>query len=99
MQRNFRSRSGEIDIIGRNDGYLIFFEVKFRKNPSAGSASEAVGLRKQEKICRTADYYLYINHVTLDHPVRFDVVAIDGERITWFQNAFPYRERGGGRSF
>ena len=95
--RNFRSRSGEIDIIGRDDGYLVFFEVKYRGNMSAGSASEAVNRNKQKRICRAADYYLCINHVNLDSPIRFDVIAIDGDEISWIRNAFPYIERG--RSF
>ena len=95
--RNFRSKSGEIDLIGRDDGYLVFFEVKYRGGSSAGSASEAVNRNKQKRICRAADYYLMINGVPLDSPIRFDVVAIDGNEISWIRNAFQYIERG--RSF
>ncbi len=94
IKRNYRDRRGEIDIIGLHQGYLVFFEVKYRKNASSGSASEAVGPHKQRQICRTADRFLFSNEIPLDSPVRFDVVAIDGNEITWIRNAFPYIERG-----
>ena len=55
LERNFRARQGEIDIIGRDGGYLVFFEVKYRAGDSRGSAAEAVGSAKQKKICQTAD--------------------------------------------
>ncbi|MCM1175110.1 MAG: YraN family protein [Blautia sp.] len=96
-ERNFRCRQGEIDIIGYEKGYLVFFEVKYRKDGSRGSAAEAVGPGKQRKICRVSDYYRALHGYSLDTPVRFDVIAIDGSRIEWIQNAFPYRERQAGR--
>lgn len=90
-ERNYRCSQGEIDIIGYHRGCLCFFEVKYRKDDAFGSPSEAVDLRKQKKICRCADMYLYLHRIPQDQSVRFDVVAVCGERIQWIQNAFEYR--------
>lgn len=89
-ERNFRSRQGEIDIIGCHDGYLVFVEVKYRRTAEFGSAPEAVDIRKQRRICRAADYYRYLHRLGDDHPVRYDVVAVQGTEICWIQNAFPH---------
>lgn len=90
-ERNFRCRRGEIDVIGYDGEYLVFFEVKYRKNGSdKGSALEAVGIVKQKKICRVADYFRMIHRCPLDTSIRFDVVAIDGDDIQWVKNAFEY---------
>lgn len=90
-ERNFRCRCGEIDIIGYDCGYLVFFEVKYRKSHSdKGSAAEAVDLRKQKKICRVSDYYRMIHKCPSDTPIRFDVIAIDGDKLQWIKNAFYY---------
>lgn len=89
-ERNFRCKQGEIDIIGYDGDYLVFFEVKYRGSRSAGSAAEAVGFAKQRRICRVADYYRMIHHCKEDTPIRFDVVAIDGENFHWIKNAFYY---------
>lgn len=89
-ERNFRCRQGEIDIIGYDKDYLVFFEVKYRSGSSRGSAAEAVGFQKQRKICRVSDYYRMIHGYPLDTPIRFDVIAMDGGRIEWIRNAFSY---------
>ena len=89
-ERNFRCRQGEIDIIGCEGDFLVFFEVKYRRSRNAGSAAEAVGVTKQRKICQVADYYRVIHHCSENTPIRFDVVAIDGENYRWIKNAFYY---------
>lgn len=88
--RNFRCRQGEIDLIGYDGEYLVFFEVKYRKDDSRGSAAEAVGIRKQRKICRVSDYYRMSHKCPSDTAIRFDVIAIDDETIEWIRNAFDY---------
>ncbi len=90
LERNFRSKQGEIDVIGRDGDYLVFFEVKYRSSRNKGSAAEAVGYAKQERICRVADYYRVRQGCLEDTPIRFDVVALDGEKLTWIRNAFCY---------
>ena len=90
LERNFRAGQGEIDVIGRDGSYLVFFEVKYRAGAVRGSAAEAVGSAKQRKICQVADYYRLRHQCSEDTPIRFDVVAIDGERLRWIKNAYDY---------
>lgn len=92
-ERNFRCRIGEIDIIGYDGAYLVFFEIKYRKTTSKGGAVAAVNIKKQYKICRVTDYYRMIHHCPDNMPIRFDVVAIDGDEIKWYKNAFEYHYR------
>lgn len=93
--RNFCCKQGEIDLIGEDGEYLVFFEVKYRSGSSFGNPLWAVGMAKQQKICRTADYYRCVRAVPADTPVRYDVIGIWGERLEWLQNAFPHQERKG----
>lgn len=92
-EQNFRSHKGEIDIIGYDDNTLVFFEVKYRKTDISGYASEAVGFSKQKTICRVSDYYRMIKQISEFYPCRFDVIAIDGDKIEWIKNAFDYIPR------
>lgn len=89
-ERNFRSRQGEIDLIGYHDGYLVFTEVKYRSSTDKGYASEAVDYRKQRQICKVADYYRQLHGLGEGTAVRYDVVAVQGEEIEWFKNAFSH---------
>ena len=95
LARNFRCSRGEIDIIGFHQGCLVFFEVKYRKDDRFGQAVEAVDIRKQERICRSADFFLYGDREFADTGVRFDVIAVCKDRVEWIQNAFDYRRTGG----
>lgn len=93
LDRNFRCRTGEIDLIGIENGdrpTLIFFEVKFRRSSRSGTAAEAVTPRKQMIIRRVAEFYLYQrrNRIPPDRRMRFDVIAIDGDNIHWIRDAF-----------
>ena len=75
LVRNYRSRWGEIDLVCRHKGTLVFVEVKARSPESWGSPSEAVTPSKQRRIFRTA--YAYLEEIKLrDMPVRFDVVEV-----------------------
>lgn len=93
QDRSYRCRSGEIDLIGRDQEYLVFFEVKYRRSADMGHPEEAVGLSKQRQICRVADYYRCVKHIPLKTAVRYDVVAIEGEQVRWVRNAFPHHYR------
>lgn len=93
LQYNFRCRSGEIDLIAREGGYLVFIEVKYRKDGALGTALEAVDVRKQRKICRTACMFLLGHPSYWEFPSRFDVVAIQGEEISLIKNAFSYLQQ------
>lgn len=92
--RNFRCRQGEIDLIGADGEYLVFIEVKYRSSNLLEDPFAAVGITKQRRICRTADYYRLVRGIPADAPVRYDVVGICGETIKWMKNAFPHRGAG-----
>lgn len=89
-EQNFRSRQGEIDIIGYHEEYLVFVEVKFRSGKCKGSAIDAVDFRKQKQICKVADFYRVVHKLGMNTKVRYDVIAIQGEEIRWIRNAFPH---------
>ena len=91
LARNFPDRDGEIDLIGEDDGILVFFEVKARRNLQCGDPAEAVTPAKQQSICRTALYYLHRTGRDLQRPMRFDVVCVTEEGIRWIRDAFPFR--------
>lgn len=88
LEKNFRCRNGEIDLIARDGKYLVFIEVKYRKNQGSGSSFAAVGKQKQRTIIKVALFYLIRHGFQDDIPCRFDVVGIDGEEIRWIKNAF-----------
>ena len=86
--QNFFSKNGEIDIIAKDTDTLVFCEVKYRSNARYGLPEEAVDYRKQDKIRKTAAYYLYRNNFPVETRVRFDVIAVLGEKITHIEDAF-----------
>lgn len=90
LKRNFRCRQGEIDIIGIHENCLVFVEVKYRKNDRAGMPEEAVGVQKQNKICKTSDYFRICHRQYEKLQIRYDVVAVLSDKIRWYKNAFPY---------
>jgi putative endonuclease len=94
ITRNFRSRTGEIDIVGHDGEYYIFFEVKYRKNKDAGDPAEAVNPRKQYRISRVADYFRVYRKLKDTDNVRFDVISILGGEVKWYKNAFFYVPSG-----
>ena len=92
LEKNYRCRIGEIDLIARDGRYLVFVEVKYRSYEKAGNPSEAVNWYKQKKICQTASWYLRQKRIPEDMPCRFDVVSILGSEIYHIKNAFEYAE-------
>lgn len=93
VERNFRCRTGEIDIVAREGGYLVFIEVKYRKGDAAGAPEEAVDWKKQRIISQVALFYLNRYGYGTDVAVRFDVVAVSGEQelqCSLYQNAFEF---------
>ena len=91
-EQNFRCRAGEIDLIASQEGTLVFCEVKYRYDSSAGDPAAAVDYRKQQTIFRVAQWYLQKHRLPEDTPCRFDVVAITGVgealEIRWIPDAF-----------
>ena len=91
LARRYRKRSGELDIIAKDGGTLVFVEVKTRDGREFGEAAEAVTPDKRRRITRLALDYMMRNHIT-DCPCRFDVVSIHFNAgrpsVDLFQNAF-----------
>lgn len=90
---NFRSRFGEIDLVAENRHFVVFVEVKLRKNADFGRASEFVNKAKQQKIVTTARVWLA--RYRTEKVVRFDIIEIyapdgisDNFTINHIENAF-----------
>ena len=91
LDRNYRIRSAEIDIIAELDSTIIFVEVKTRKNLNHGNPAEAVNLRKQKKIIEAASVFLQDERFS-DCACRFDIVEVYSEgksfKVNHIENAF-----------
>jgi putative endonuclease len=94
VARNFRCRSGEIDLIVHAQDQLIFVEVKLRrttgKSDVFASGLESVTPQKQRRISQCAQYFLLCHPRWYDYNIRFDVVALDSLQSApcWIQSAF-----------
>lgn len=94
MCRNYRCRTGEIDLVARDGEVLVFVEVKARRGRTFGSPEEAVNLGKQRRLRRLAACYLAEHRITDGQAVRFDVVAVEiaptgrVERVELLRDAF-----------
>ncbi|GHO91387.1 UPF0102 protein [Reticulibacter mediterranei] len=75
LERNVRSRYGEIDIVAEEGDDLVFVEVKTRRGVAYGLPEEAVTVRKQQKLIELALYYLDA-HACSERSWRIDVVAV-----------------------
>jgi len=93
LKTNFHCRLGEIDLIMKEHNVICFIEVKYRQSNQFGGAISAVTAKKQQKLTKTAQFFLQqqgLNEYNTN--CRFDVVAIEGDshhpKITWLKNAF-----------
>ena len=95
VERNYRvargpsARGAEVDLIMRApdaDGALVFVEVRQRSGRTHGGAAATVTRGKQRRCILGAQFYL--SNLKVWPPCRFDVVAIDGEEVTWLPAAF-----------
>lgn len=90
LKRNWRYRHFEIDIISEYQEFMVFVEVKYRKNNSFGNPEDFVSRKQQKRIIEAANAYLIENNIVKE--ARFDIVAIDrttGEiKIEHIPNAF-----------
>jgi putative endonuclease len=88
IQTNFRTQVGEIDIIAKDDGILVFVEVKTRTNKNF-SAIESITKKKQLTMVKVANIFVAENHPIFDEKeMRFDLILIDGNKINLLKNAF-----------
>lgn len=88
LEKNFRCRYGEIDIISGKDGLIAFTEVKVRRSSFSGSSGYAVSYRKQQKLIMTARYYLMMQKLQEWPDCRFDSALFENGRLHYIENAF-----------
>ncbi len=89
LDMNFQTRSAEIDIVARDKEYLVFVEVKYRKDLSHGDPLEAVTRTKQQRIRRASLFYMKVNGYNPEiTSIRYDVIGIRGGEITHIEAAF-----------
>ena len=96
LQRNYKTKLGEIDIIAKDKDTFCFVEVKCRASDKFGKGFDAVTGKKQEQVAKAALNYLKENKL-LNKSARFDIVSLDSsgreEKITLIKNAFELNER------
>lgn len=85
LERNFRVRGGEIDLIARQGETVVFVEVRSRQRSDFGGAAASITPAKQRRIVLAAHHWLARHG---EQPCRFDCVLFDGEQIEWLQDAF-----------
>lgn len=88
VERNFRVRGGEIDLIARDGKTTVFVEVRLRRHPAFGSAAESITAAKRARLILAARHWLAAHGNTL---CRFDCVTLDrldAEALTWIPDAF-----------
>jgi putative endonuclease len=92
LQRNYRCRLGEIDLIVRDGESLVFVEVRARDSDTFGGAAASVDRGKQRRLAAAARHFLMTHPRAAIRPARFDVIAISGdsgERAPrWIRAAF-----------
>lgn len=86
VECNFRCKGGEIDLIMRAGEVLVFVEVRKRASARYGGAAASVTAGKQARLIRAAQFFLQRHR--FPPACRFDVIAIEGERIEWLRDAF-----------
>ena len=95
VERNYSCKFGEVDVVAKDGAYLVFCEVKARKNARYGYAVEAVTPKKIAQIVKTAEWYLKAKRL-MGTDVRFDVAQVDlttGE-VEYIPNAFTKNDVG-----
>ena len=88
LEKNFRCKYGEIDLVMRDGNTLVFVEVRLRSSEQFGGAGSSINHTKQQKLSRTAEYYLQAHG---DNNCRFDAILMqstDINAVEWIKNAF-----------
>lgn len=94
LLRNFRRRTGELDLVATHAGVLLVVEVRLRSRDDYGGGAASVDARKQRRVVRTTQQLLQSNRDLARWPLRFDVMVVtptttqDGWRLEWIRHAF-----------
>jgi putative endonuclease len=86
IERNFRCRGGEIDLIMQDGGEVVFVEVRKRSSRRYGGAAASVTAAKQSRLIVAA--HMFLQRYRKPAACRFDIVAIDQNAISWLKDAF-----------
>ena len=87
LEHRFRFHRHDVDLVARRGATVVFVEVKARANSAFGAGTEAVTPRKRLELTRAASAWLQ-RHGGPGDGARFDVIAVDGDRVEWLQSAF-----------
>jgi len=91
LERNYRIRTGEVDLIAEQNEYIVFIEVKTRKGLKFGLPCESVSIKKRQRIVHTAMHYISVKNLD-NHNFRFDVMEVyadtSGVQVNHIENAF-----------
>ena len=92
LDQNYHGKYGELDLIMQDTDSIVFVEVRYRNKTSFGTPAESITYQKQQKIIKTALYYLQRHPEWQDAAARFDVIGITSgnnqAEVEWIQNAF-----------
>ena len=92
LERNYGTRYGEIDLVMRDDGCMVFVEARYRGGSVQGGAAASVGAGKRARLAGAAALYLQAHPALADRLCPFDVVAFDGAAALatacWLRHAF-----------
>jgi putative endonuclease len=88
LERNYRCRFGEIDIVARSGALLVFVEVRARRSEAFGGAAGSITAAKRRRLVAAARHYLAARRA--DRACRFDVVLVRGagQQVEWLTDAF-----------
>lgn len=93
IERGYRCRLGELDLVCRDGATLVIVEVRARSSSALVKAKETIDYAKRRRLVRATRHFLMRHPHLFDQPIRFDIVAVDGidqrsPDIDWVKNAF-----------
>lgn len=92
LERNFKCKAGEIDIIASKGDTIAFVEVKTRTSDAFGEPCEAVDLTRQRRYCNAAEQFIRLKGIGLEtYVLRFDIIEIKKGVLNHIKNAFEWR--------
>lgn len=88
IDRNWRCKAGELDLVLQDGVTTVIAEVRSRARGDFGAAIETIGWRKRQRIERATRLWLMRHPQHAERPLRFDVVTLDGATVEWTREAF-----------